>query len=46
MSLKITVEYNGERITVEKEGEVDFNDLMGALKSGLQAAKVQWKGKE
>ena len=47
-SIKITIEYNKERITVEKEidGEITYEIIMGALKSGLSAAKVQLKRQE
>lgn len=41
--LKITIDFNGERIIVEKEGEATIEDIIGALKSGLRAAKYKLK---
>ena len=42
-NVKITIEYNGERITVERDGQVHLDDIIGALKAGMRAAKIQWK---
>ena len=43
MSIKLTIEFNGERITIEKDTNSDNStteELIAALRKGLQVAKA------
>ena len=44
MSIKVTVEYNGEKIKVEHDIEQStMDDLIGAIKNALKYAKAEFK---